>query len=47
VKRALRRLSHRLKDNFKMDLKEIGCDNMDCIYLALDRDWWQVLVNMV
>jgi hypothetical protein len=33
-----------LKDNVKMDLKERG---MDWVYLAQDRDWWLVLVDMV
>jgi hypothetical protein len=30
-----------------MDLKEIGWDDVAWIYLAQDRDWWWVLVNMV
>jgi hypothetical protein len=38
---------HRWVDNIKMDLREIGWDGIDCIYLAQDRDQWRVLVNMV
>jgi len=28
-----------------MDLQEVGCGGMDWIYLAEDRDRWQVDVN--
>jgi hypothetical protein len=28
----------RWDDNIKMDLKEIGCENVNWIYLAQDRD---------
>jgi hypothetical protein len=34
-------------DNIKMDLREIGCDDMDWIDLAQDRDQWRALVNTV
>jgi hypothetical protein len=34
-------------DNIKMDLREIGWDDMDWIDLAQDRDQWRVLVNAV
>jgi hypothetical protein len=34
-------------DNFKIDLREIGCDGMDWIDLAQDRDQWRVVVNTV
>jgi hypothetical protein len=30
-----------------MDLREIGCDGIDWIDLAQDRDQWRALVNMV
>jgi hypothetical protein len=30
-----------------MDLREIGCDGMDWIDLAQDRDQWRALVNKV
>jgi hypothetical protein len=34
-------------DNIKMDLRQIGWDDMDWIYLAQDRDWWRALLNMI
>jgi hypothetical protein len=34
-------------DNIKMDLREIGCNGMDWIDLAQDRDQWRALVNTV
>jgi hypothetical protein len=34
-------------DNIKMDLREIGCSDMDWIDLAQDRDQRRALVNMV
>jgi hypothetical protein len=33
--------------NIKMDIREIGCDGMDCIDLAQGRDQWRALVNTV
>jgi hypothetical protein len=33
--------------NIKIDLKEIGWDDMDRIVLAQDRDKWRALVNMI
>jgi hypothetical protein len=32
-------------DNIKMDLREIGWDGVDWIYLAQDRDRWKALVD--
>jgi hypothetical protein len=46
-KRPLGRSRRRWLDNIKMDLKERGWDDMDWIDLALDRDQWRALVNMV
>jgi hypothetical protein len=37
-KRPLAKHRHMLKDNVKMDLREIGWVGMDWIYLAEDRD---------
>jgi hypothetical protein len=44
-KRPLGRPRHRREDNIKMDLQEGGCEGMDWIELAQDRDQWQALVN--
>jgi hypothetical protein len=38
---------HRWEDNIKMDLEEVGCDGMDWIELAQDKDRWRALVNAV
>ena len=46
-KRPLGRSRHRWDDNIKMDLQEVGCESMDWIKLAQDRDRWQALVNVV
>jgi len=39
--------SYRWEDNIQIDLKEMGCDSVDWIYLTEDRDQWWTLVNMV
>jgi hypothetical protein len=46
-KRPLGRPRHRWTDNIKMDLREIGWDDMDWIELAQDRDQWRALVSTV
>jgi hypothetical protein len=46
-KRLVGRPRHRLVDNIKMDLKEIGWGDMDWISLSQDRDQWMALVNSV
>jgi len=46
-KRPLGRPRHRWEDNIKMDLQEVGCECMNWIDLAQDRDRWQTLVNAV
>jgi hypothetical protein len=33
------------EDNIRMDLREIGWENVDCMHLAQDRDQWRALVN--
>ena len=46
-KRPLGRPKRRWKDNIKMGVREVGCEGMDWIELAQDRDSWQALVNGV
>jgi len=46
-KRPLGRRRHRWEDNIKMDLKYVGCADMDWIKLAQDRDRWRALENAV
>jgi hypothetical protein len=46
-KGPVRRPRRKWEDNIKMDLREIGWDGMDWIYLAQDRDQWRALVNTV
>jgi hypothetical protein len=36
-----------LEDNIKIDLREIGFEDVDCIYLAQERAWWRAFVNTV
>ena len=46
-KRPLGRPGRRCKDNIKMELKVVGCEGVDWIELAQDRDRWRALVNAV
>jgi hypothetical protein len=46
-KRPLGRPRRRWMNNIKMDLREIGWDDMDWIDLAQNRDQWRAFVNMV
>jgi len=45
-KRPLGRPKRRWEDNIKMDLREVGGSG-DWMELALDRDRWRALVNML
>jgi ribosome biogenesis protein Nip4 len=46
-KRPFGRRRPRWEDNIKMEMKEIGCGDMDWIELAQVRDRWWALVNAV
>jgi len=46
-KEPLGRPRHRRVDNIRMDLQEMGCEYMDWIGLAQDRDRWWTLVSAV
>jgi len=35
------------EDKIKMDIQEVGCEGMDWIDLAQNRDRWRALVNVV
>ena len=37
----------RWEDNIKMVLQDVGCDSMDWITVAQDRNRWQALVIAV
>jgi hypothetical protein len=46
-KRSLGTLRRRCVNNIEIDLREIGWDGLDWIYLAQDRDQWRALVNTI
>jgi len=46
-KRQLGRPRLRWEDNIKIDLPEVGCEGLNWIELAQDRDRWRPLVNEV
>jgi hypothetical protein len=46
-KRPLGRPRRRCVHNIKMDLRDIGWDDMDWIHVAQHRDQWRVLVSTV
>ena len=46
-KSPLGRPRYRWEDNIKMDLQEVGCERMDWIDLAQDRDRWRELVKAI
>jgi len=46
-KSPLGRPRRRRKDSIKINLKGIGCKNMDWIYVIQDRGNWQAFANAV
>jgi hypothetical protein len=46
-KRPIGRSRHRWEENIRMDLHEVGWEEMDWIDLAQDRDRWCALGNVV
>jgi hypothetical protein len=46
-KMPFRRSRHGWEGNMKMDIKEIGWENMDCVYLAHDREQRWAVVSMI
>ena len=46
-RRPLGRPRRRWKDNIKMDLQKVECEDIDWIELAQDRDRWRAIVNAV
>ena len=45
--RPLGRPRRRWEDNIKMDIQEVGCEGMDWIELAQDKDRWRALMFAV
>jgi hypothetical protein len=46
-KRPLRRPRRKWDDNIEIDLQEVGCESMDWMKVAQERDRWWALVNAV
>jgi hypothetical protein len=46
-KRLLGTPRHRWEDNIRMDLREIGIDEANWVWLAQDRVQWQAFVSRV
>ena len=44
-KRPFGRPRRRWEDNVRMDLKGIGINKRNWVYLVQDRDYWRALVN--
>jgi hypothetical protein len=46
-RRQSERTKSRWEGNITVDLREVGCGDMDWVYLTQDRDSWRALVNAV
>jgi hypothetical protein len=46
-KKPLGRQRRRCVDNIKIDLREIGCCDLEWVDLVQDRDQWRTVVNTV
>jgi hypothetical protein len=46
-KRVLGRRRRRWKDNIRMDFRETGCERVDRMLVANDRDQWRAPVNTI
>jgi hypothetical protein len=46
-KSPLGRYRRRWEDNIRMDLREMGCEFVDWIHLAQDKDQWRAVLNTV
>jgi hypothetical protein len=46
-KRQFGRPKRRQEYNIRMDLKEMGWEDVDWVHLAQDRDQWRAAVNTV
>jgi hypothetical protein len=47
VKRPLKRSVHRGEDNIKMDIKEMGPEDVEWINMTQEKDKWRAFVNTV
>jgi hypothetical protein len=46
-KRPIGKPRCRWGNNIRMEIREIGCEGVDWIHLAQDRDQWRAVVNMM
>jgi hypothetical protein len=46
-KNPMGRPRRRWENSIKVDLREVGCEGMDWIELAQDRDSWRAIVHVV